>query len=107
MPVKIIIYEKSGSEQAASRVQTKHLVYKTGIWCTKVAFRLQICTFQFTNKHLVLQTGVSDYNSAINYITLTNISLIVCFLNLYIGLHPLSIGVLRLLVFDLKSSNKV
>ena len=65
MPVKIIIYEKSGSEQAASRVQTKHLVYKTGILCTKVAFRLQICTFQFTNKHLVLQTGVSDYNSAI------------------------------------------
>ena len=64
MPVKIIIYEKSGSEQAASRVQTKHLVYKTGILCTKVAFRLQICTFQFTNKHLVLQTGVSDYNSA-------------------------------------------
>ncbi|MGO5292657.1 hypothetical protein ACTQ1N_10870, partial [Porcincola sp. LCP21S3_C12] len=36
----------------------------SGIWCTKLAFRLQICSFQFTNKHLALQTGVSDYNSA-------------------------------------------
>jgi len=41
-----------------------HLVYKNGIWCTKLAFRLQICSFQFTNKHLALQTGISDYNSA-------------------------------------------
>ena len=84
MPVKIIIYEKSGSEQAASRVQTKHLVYKTGILFTKVAFRLQICTFQFTNKHLVLQTGVSDYNSAIGITELLSYSLIIQYIRLYI-----------------------
>jgi len=41
-----------------------HLVYKNGIWRTKLAFHLQICSFQFTNKHLALQTGISDYNSA-------------------------------------------
>ena len=41
-----------------------HLVYKTCIWSAKLAFRLQIFTFQFTNKHLGLQTGTSDYNSA-------------------------------------------
>ncbi|MBR5993184.1 MAG: hypothetical protein IK018_05220, partial [Lachnospiraceae bacterium] len=40
------------------------LVYKNGIWRTKLAFRLQICSFQFTNKHFALQTGTSDYNSA-------------------------------------------
>lgn len=65
VPVKVIIHEKKGLEQVASRVQTQHLTYKSGIWCTKLAFRLQICSFQFTNKHLALQTGVSDYNSAI------------------------------------------
>ena len=42
-----------------------HPVYKSGIWHTKLAFRFQICSFQFTNKHLALQTGASDYNSAI------------------------------------------
>lgn len=31
---------------------------------TKPAFRLQIWSPRFTNKHLTLQTGVSDYNSA-------------------------------------------
>jgi hypothetical protein len=41
-----------------------HPVYKSGIWHTKLAFRFQICSFQFTNKHLALQTGASDYNSA-------------------------------------------
>ena len=51
-------------EQVAFRLQTMHLAYKSGIWRTKLAFRLQICSFQFTNKHLALQTGVSDYNSA-------------------------------------------
>jgi len=64
MPVKPIIHEKNGIEQVASRVQTQHLVYKSGIWLTKLAFRLQIYSFQFTNKHLALQTGTSDYNSA-------------------------------------------
>jgi len=64
VPVNVIIHEKNGFEQGASRVQTQHLAYKTGIWLTKLAFRLQIFTFQFTNKHLALQTGVSDYNSA-------------------------------------------
>ena len=38
--------------------------YKRGTSLTKLAFRLQIFTFQFTNKHLVLQTCTSDYNSA-------------------------------------------
>ena len=65
MPVKVIIHEKRQLEQDAFRVQTMHLAYKNGIWRTKLAFRLQICSFQFTNKHLALQTGVSDYNSAI------------------------------------------
>jgi len=65
MPVKAIIYEKSGCEQVAFRLQTQHLVYKSGIWRTKLAFRLQIFTFQFTNKHLALQTGTSVYNSAL------------------------------------------
>jgi len=64
MSVKIIIHEKNDIEQIASRVQTQHLTYKSGIWRTKLAFRLQKCSFQFTNKHLVLQTGISDYNSA-------------------------------------------
>ena len=67
MPVNGIIHEKNRIEQAASRVQTRHLAYKSGIWRTKLAFRLQICSFQFTNKYLVLQTGVSDYNSARDY----------------------------------------
>lgn len=64
MSVKVIIHEKNGLEQVASRVQTEHFTYKSGIWHTKLAFRLQICSFQFTNKHLALQTSVSDYNSA-------------------------------------------
>ena len=67
MPVKVIIHEKKQLEQDAFRVQTMHLAYKNGIWRTKLAFRLQICSFQFTNKHLVLQTGVSDYNSAYSH----------------------------------------
>ena len=65
MPVKAIIHEKRPIEQVAFRLQTMHLIYKNGIWRTKLAFRLQICSFQFTNKHLVLQTGISDYNSAL------------------------------------------
>ena len=65
MPVKVIIHQKRQLEQDAFRVQTMHLAYKNGIWRTKLAFRLQICSFQFTNKHLALQTGVSDYNSAV------------------------------------------
>jgi hypothetical protein len=64
MPVKAIIHEKRPIEQVAFRLQTMHLIYKNGIWRTKLAFRLQICSFQFTNKHLALQTGTSDYNSA-------------------------------------------
>jgi len=64
MPVKAIIHEKRPIEQVAFRLQTMHLIYKNGIWRTKLVFRLQICSFQFTNKHLVLQTGISDYNSA-------------------------------------------
>ena len=64
MPVKSIIHENRAYEQGAIRLQTLHLVYKSGVWCSKLAFRLQICGFQFTNKHLVLQTGTSDYNSA-------------------------------------------
>ncbi len=64
MPVKAIIHEKNGIEQVASRVQSMHFAYKSSIWRTKLAFRLQIFCFQFTNKHLALQTGVSDYNSA-------------------------------------------
>ena len=56
--------KKKGLEQVASRVQTQHLAYKSGIWRTKLAFRLQICTFRFTNRHLALQTGASNYNSA-------------------------------------------
>jgi hypothetical protein len=66
MPVNGIIHEKNRIEQAASRVQTRHLAYKSGIWRTKLAFRLQILTFQSSNKHIVLQTGTSDYNSAYN-----------------------------------------
>jgi len=66
MPVKAIIHEKRPIEQVAFRLQTMHLIYKNGIWRTKLAFRLQICSFQFTNKHLVLQTGISDYNSAMD-----------------------------------------
>jgi hypothetical protein len=54
VPVKVIIYEKKGLEQVASRVQTQHLAYKSGIWRTKLAFRLQIYTFRFTNRHLAL-----------------------------------------------------
>lgn len=64
MPVKGIIHEKCTYEQVAFRLQTLHLVYKSGIWRSKLAFRLQIFTFQSSNKHLVLQTGTSDYNSA-------------------------------------------
>ena len=64
VPVKTIIHKKRQVEQVAFRIQTMHLVYKNGIWRTKLAFRLQICSFQFTNKHLALQTGTSDYNSA-------------------------------------------
>jgi len=66
MPVKSIIHENKGREQVASRVQTQNLAYKSGIWRTKLAFRLQICSFQFTNKYLALQTGTSDYNSALH-----------------------------------------
>ena len=65
MPVKAIIHEKRQLEQVAFRVQKMYLVYKNGIWLTKLAFRLQICSFQFTNKNLDLQTGISDYNSAV------------------------------------------
>ena len=64
MPVKGIIHEKRAYEQVAIRLQTLHLVYKSGVWRSKLAFRLQIFTFQFQNKHLGLQTGISDYNSA-------------------------------------------
>jgi len=67
MPVKAIIHEKEPLEQVAFRLQTWHLAYKTGIWSTKLAFRLQICSFQFTNKHLALQNGISDYNSATDF----------------------------------------
>ena len=48
--------------------------YKNGIWRTKLAFRLQICSFQFTNKHLALQTGTSDYNSACKGVIEENMS---------------------------------
>jgi hypothetical protein len=64
MPVKVIIHENRAYEQVAIRLQTLRFVYKSGIWRAKLAFRLQIFTFQFTNKHLALQTGTSDYNSA-------------------------------------------
>ena len=64
MSVKVIIHEQGIFEQVAFRLQTWHLDYKSGIWRTKLAFRLQKCSFQFTNKHLVLQNGISDYNSA-------------------------------------------
>ncbi|MBQ6376606.1 MAG: hypothetical protein IJJ52_03155, partial [Lachnospiraceae bacterium] len=67
--VKAIIHEKSGCEQVAFRLQAQHLAYKTGVWRTKLAFRLQICSFQFTNKNLALQTGTSDYNSAQGLLT--------------------------------------
>ena len=49
-------------------------VFKSGIWRAKLAFRLQIFTFLFTNKHLVSQTGISDYNSALQLSQLSGAS---------------------------------
>ena len=49
--------------QTACGLQMWLLVYKTGISDTKVAFRLQIFTFQIQKLHFELQSGISPYNS--------------------------------------------
>ena len=49
---------------AAFRLQTLHPVFKSCVSMTELASCLQIFTFQSTKWHLVLQTGISDFNSA-------------------------------------------
>lgn len=67
VPVKVIIHEKKGLEQVASRVQNAashlqiwHLVYKTGVSFTNMQFSIYKQASRLTNWRLGLQ--LSDIN---------------------------------------------